>query len=278
MCIAGLLLLVPTVASADTVMLFMRHGPENSERMELIGGELRSAGHKPMMTGASLEDSALMLGCEAETPTCVATIIETGGADAAIIVPQDAGSLVVHRGGATKSETINAGASEYDWKLALAKAFGLPTPQAPTTPTTSPPSGMGGTSVAEPEPGLVTSSSTGGFAISSVETRSWVVLGSGVGTSVLGMILLSVASGKQDKVDKHPVDTVGDLEALRRLESSGANYNLSGNIFLIAGGVATLTGVGLMIWDLQSAGESGPTVIPTASETSVGVSLQWSNF
>ena len=149
----------------------------------------------------------------------------------------------------------------------MSQAFGLPAPPAPAASSAS----VDLSSSSAPQ--------EGGIQFSKVKKRSWIVIGSGVGTSVVGLVLLNIASGKQKDVDDHPVDTAADLEALRDLESSGKNFNLAGNIFVIAGGLATITGVGLMVWDMKSAQtESGPTFVPTATDTSVGVSLRWDNL
>lgn len=265
---ASVVLFASSLASADKIILMMESGSENADRMKLLSNELVAAGHKPIMTGASLEDSALMLGCEASQGACVDTVIETAGADGAVIVPQDTGELLVRRGGAGNRARVAAGGSDYDWKVALSQAFGLPAPPAPAAPSSA---------VVD----LSSSSAPqgGGIQFSHVKTRSWIVVGSGVATSIVGVVLLNIASGKQDDVDSHPVDTAADLEALRDLESSGKNFNLAGNVFVIAGGLATLTGVGLMVWDMKSGqAESGPTFVPTATDTSVGVSLRWDNF
>jgi hypothetical protein len=268
--VAGFVMLAPDVASADTIMLMMHSGPENSERMALLSQDLREAGHKPMVTGASLEDSALMLGCDASKGACIDLVIETGGAGGAIIVPQDTGELLVRRGGVAKTEKVTAGASDYDWRLALSKAFGLPAPPAPVVAT---PKG------ADFSAGSGGGQSGGFFQISKVKKRSWIVLGSGAATSVVGLVLLNVASGKQDDVNNHPVDTAADLEALRDLESSGESLNRAGNIIFFAGGIATLAGVGLAVWDMKSGSdEGGPTFVPTASETDVGVALRWDSW
>ncbi len=124
----GFLTVAPGIATADTIMLMMESGAENTERMEVLSRELSAAGHKPMVTGAILEDSALMVGCDAAEGACIDAVIETGGSDGAVIVPQDAGELVVRRGGVVNSARVAAGASDYDWKVALSQAFGLPAP------------------------------------------------------------------------------------------------------------------------------------------------------
>jgi hypothetical protein len=266
--VAGVVAFAPGLASADKVMLLMDSGSENTDRMKLLSKELSAAGHKPMVTGASLEDSALMLGCTPSEGSCIDLVIETGGADGAVIVPQDVGELLVRRGGVGNSAKVAAGGSDYDWKVALSQAFGLPAPAAPAA-----------TASGKVDLSSSSSSSGGGMQFSKVKTRSWVVLGSGAATSIVGLVLLNIASGKQEDVNGHPVDTAADLEALRDLESSGENFNLYGNVFVIAGGLATVAGVGLMVWDMKSGqAESGPTFVPTASDTSVGVSLRWDNF
>ena len=109
---ASALLLAPSLASADKIMLMMESGSENADRMKLLSKELSAAGHKPIVTGASLEDSALMLGCDASEGACIDTVIETGGADGAVIVPQDVGELLVRRGGSGNRARVAAGGSD----------------------------------------------------------------------------------------------------------------------------------------------------------------------
>ena len=104
------------------------------------------------------------------------------------------------------------------------------------------------------------------------------MLGGGVAATALGLGLLSVASSKQDEVDAHPVDSASDLDRLRALESSGANYTLGGNLFVFAGGVAVVSGVGLMLWDAKKEHREMQTaIIPTASSHGVGVALRWTS-
>ncbi len=263
----GALLFSPSLAAADTVMLMMQSGPENGDRMTLLSAELEGAGHTAMIPGASYEDSALMMGCEASADACLDSVIEMGGADAAVIIPQDAGALRVRREGANKSSSIAAGATDYDWKVALSQAYGLPAPSPPPELEKPP-----GADFSDPDPG-------GGFQLSNVKLRSWIVLGSGVAASGVGLVFMSLASSKQDEVDSHPVDTAADFDALSDLESTGKTYAQTGNFFVVAGGIATLTGVGLAILDMKSgAGESGPVLVPSASESSVGVSIHWGNL
>ena len=73
----GLLLVGPQVASADTYMLMMDRGKAKKKVMAELSGQLKDAGHKSMVTGASLEDSALMLGCDPKDDSCLDMVIET---------------------------------------------------------------------------------------------------------------------------------------------------------------------------------------------------------
>lgn len=297
---AGLLMLAPEVASADTFMLMMDRGKTKKKTMVDLSAQLKANGHKSMVTGASLEDSALMMGCDPSDGACIDTVIETGGADGAIILPRGAGAILVRRGGTTKRAKVPPGPNKsYARQVALASALGIPAPLEPppkapkknprrqpkdpvvaTAPPVTPAPVVAEPAPTEPIPAgadLSSSNEEGrAFDLSKVKTRSWIVLGSGVAAGTLGLVFLQVASGKQDKVDDHPVDTAEDLQALHDLESSGESYNRAGNFFFVAGGIATLSGVGLMVWDIQQARkETRLSVVPTASSSSVGVSLRW---
>jgi hypothetical protein len=300
--VAGLFLLLgPQLASADTFMLMTNKGKTKKKLMVDLSAQLKANGHKSMVTGASLEDSALMLGCDPSDDACIDMVIETGGADGAIIVPRGAGAIIVRHRGSSKRAKIGTHADKsYARQVALASALGFPDPPEPEVkpdpkprpkrvrkpkkdPVVAPPAEpKPAVAVVEeppPPPGADLSSSgqeEGRFDLSKVKTRSWIVLGSGVAAGTLGLVFLQVASGKQDKVDDHPVDTAADLQALQELESSGESYNRAGNFFMIAGGVAALSGVGLMVWDIRQARqESRLAIVPTASPSSVGVSLRW---
>ena len=62
--VAGLLLLGPQLASADTFILMMESGVPKKRLMADLSAQLKDAGHKTMVTGANLEDSAMMLVCD----------------------------------------------------------------------------------------------------------------------------------------------------------------------------------------------------------------------
>ena len=117
-----------------------------------------------------------------------------------------------------------------------------------------------------------------GSFFSRVERRSWIVVGSGAAATGVGLLFLSVASSKQDEVDAHPTESVADLRALQDLESSGKNFTVFGNFLLVGGGLAILSGAGLMLWDNKRASrESSLSLHPTVTGDLFGVSLSWSS-
>lgn len=240
----------------------MLFGDENGALVESLAEPFAEAGIEALPAGSSLQDTVLMLGCEASDGSCLDQVIEMGGVDGLVIVPVEPGGLIVRRGGETLESPSVDPTEVWAVEKALLQILGIEAAAEPEVPVQD----------EVPEAALVVSEPPPAKR-GPVKMRTWIVLGSGAAATGLGLALFSVASSKQNRVDDHPVDSVADLNALRDLEASGAAYSRAGNVFMIAGSLAVAGGVALLLWD-PAPGEH-LTLEPTVTSSGAGVSLRW---
>lgn len=286
-----------SAARADKLLLLADYGNAENERVLAVKESMEKAGHEPVIGGSSLEDTALLLGCDATRDSCLDSVITTGNVDGLIIVPTEEGEILVRRQKENARFPIPAeggfDAAVGELAAAMAQTDAGDTKTGDTTGDTTGAApdvavdgdaevtgnvaGPGDSTGQDPLLGAEPSkASESGFSMSRISTRSWLVLGGGVAATGLGLGLLGIASSKQSDVDSHPVETAEDLEALRRLEDSGASYTTAGNLVTVIGGVAVLAGVGLVYLDMKKGTTAEKlAILPTANADGFGVALQW---
>lgn len=288
------LLLCRASASAETLLIMVDSGQIDDDLLRRVAAQIESAGVTVEVANASLEDSAMLLGCEAEEDSCLDAIASAGNADSILILPGGDGPLVARRADQRRTAPAPSADDERAWRQALSGVLDLELSEAPGDSSDASVEGAGSESGSDapfddpsqaevaplPASSTVHRQASGkGFAFSRVKRRSWIVLGSGAAATGLGAILLSVAASRQDDVDAHPTESAADLKALRDLESSGKGFTLGGNLLLVGGSLAMLGGVGLMLLDNKNQKrEAGLSIQPTVSGDRFGISLSWSSL
>jgi hypothetical protein len=291
-----------SLVQADKILIIAAQGQLDPQIAEGLDAALVEAGHSSVEAAASLEDSALMLGCDAGEDVCLEQVVSTGGASGVLVVRSEPPELEWMFGGAHERSAVAASAPGEGWKEAALHLLGVSKEAVPdqgdatedTAATTTDPTETAVGEAGDPlgtsgdgTEGLGTATaveaggegpSSRGFSFERVTTRSWIVVGVGVGATLLGGTFLGVAASKQSEVDSHPIDSVEELEQLRDLESSGESYNQAGNLLFFAGLGTLAVGTALLYFDGRAAPERAPSlsVAPQVGDSSVGVSLHWS--
>jgi hypothetical protein len=87
-----------------------------------------------------------------------------------------------------------------------------------------------------------------GFRAARVHRYAWWVSGGGAVLAAASGVFYVLAQGKQDEVDGAPVGSLEDFHHLQALEDEGARDATVGNVLLVAGGAALVTGVALVLY------------------------------
>lgn len=231
-------------------------------------------GQEPLSAQASRSDIAVLSGCPADDTACYETIAETVGVDRVVI-----GSVESAPGGGLQvtMTLVEPGAEPRRRSAVLSAGGRQPLEQEfgahARALLTGAPAPVAAPVVVDqtPAPGPMDAGS--GFALSRVERYSWAVAGGGVALVGLGSVLLLSAQDKQDQVDGAATDTAADFDRLRDLEDSGKRLTRWGNVALIAGGLATVAGVALIIKQGGSSPEDPPAASIAPSPVAGGFGL-----
>ena len=225
--------------AGETVVIFPLQGELSGAQAKLperltriIKKQAKKRGMKANVTDASLDDTAMISGCEStDSSACRKLLLEQLGADAGIegwVEDRGPGRFVVevsyfHDTGkpVRKQFTLTADDAEQQFEGSLPALFGDPVAV---------------------EYGDRVSSGGNRFDITRVETSSWAVLGSGGGAMAAGVIFWLVASSKQGDIDNAPTNTPEDFARLVDLENNAKTSATLGNVFFLSG--LALAGVG----------------------------------
>ncbi len=216
----------------------------------------------------SRDDLAAVAGCADDGDSCLQRVAEEMGV-AHVIMGKVAAqgdkiavTLALHDAGSdTRRRTVVVAPDDHDRFRIEAIAF-LDGTEAPK-PIAKPAAVVGpSSSIGEQPPG-------GGFALGRVKPYTWGVLGGGLVLAGIGAVLYTLASDKQDEIDRAPTDTLSDLQRLESLESDGKNLAALGNVATIAGALAVGAGVTLAI--LQ--GRRGDTPPRVSAAPTIGHGL-----
>jgi hypothetical protein len=266
----GQILILPFTSSPEIA-------PDAGVLDQVMTSTATALGHQAISAQASRADIAVLSGCPADDIACYETVAETVGVDRVVFGSVDSapgGGLAVTmtliEPGAEprrRSVVLTAGGRQ-----ALEREFG---DHARALLTGAPPPAVEQPAVDLTPPPEPVTATGGGFSPSRVEPYSWAVAGTGVALIGLGSVLLMAAQDKQDEVDGAPTDTVADLERLRDLEDRGKSLTRWGNVALIAGGVATVAGVALIIKQAGSSPGEPPaaSIAPTPVAGGLGLTI-----
>ncbi len=248
-------------------------------------------GAKVDLAKAPLVDILTLIECPTATDECVGSVAEVLGVDVVMLgVVNDTATqidvAIVKRDKSVDRFTHLLGGGdalvvETRYRRALAARLGLPLPALPPVAAASPPPTTvtlapleASAPIAEPRP--IESDSRAGF--SNVRPLSWVALGIGVVSLGFGGIFYSEAQSTEDAVANAPSRTESDLVALRELEDQGDREKTMSGVFLTVGAVATVAGIGLIVWDSTRPEARGTmaiaaTIAPTDSSGGLSVSI-----
>ena len=118
------LLVIPQVAAAETLLLMMDSGPPKTDQLKAVRTELSGRGLQSVIAGASLEDTALMLGCSPREDECLDTVASTADADGLIVVPSGDGPLLARRAKSNTRLKLSRGGGASALQAAVASLFG----------------------------------------------------------------------------------------------------------------------------------------------------------
>jgi hypothetical protein len=244
---------------------------------------------------APLEDVLALAGCAEPSERCLEQALDTFAVSRLVlgdIRPAAAGKVrvrlrLIARSRPARSESfVVAG----DGAAALAARFRrravsfwrateVPDDRPHDRPA-PPPSPATPGSTAPADPLAVTSAPGAGFSAQRVHPVGWVMTGGGATLILAGGILLLNASDRQVLVDRAPIGTVEDFEALVELEESGRSYARWGTALLVIGAVASATGAAVIFKqgnepsDAPDTDRPGLSLIPFAVPgVGIGASL-----
>jgi len=215
---------------------------------------LHQRGAELIEARVSRDDLAAVAGCADDGDACLQRIAEEMGVAHVIMGKvatqgdQMSVTLALHdAGSATRRRTLVIAPDDQDRFRVEATAFldGKEPPPKEVAPPQK---------VVAPPP-ITEQPSKGGFALGRVEPYTWGVLGGGVVLAGIGAVLYTLASDKQDEIDRAPTDTLADLQRLESLEKDGKNLATLGNVATIAGALAVGAGVTLAIMQGRRADE-----------------------
>jgi hypothetical protein len=223
--------------------------------------------------GASVETGSVsrfavteLVDCGDEAPACMQEMLDAVSVDVIvlgnILATEDGWIFVlkqVRRGEADKVEThilqpADAAALEAQIVDIANKTFGVT-----AAAVVEPPPVVDPVPVPVPVPTPTPPSSSSSFSLSNVDNTRWAILGAGAAVTVVGGIVMAVASGKQSGLDDAPDMTREEIDRLLDKEKTAERYQLIGNSLLIAGGVTLAVGATLAILQARS---SEPTETP----------------
>ena len=209
---------------------------------------------------ASVEDTAMISGCDPSSKECRAMMLDQLDAQRGMTGKVTEGSepdtLTVtieqfDRKGKTSRRvfTVSANKSEQELEGALPATFGEPVP---------------------PAYAHVVGDSSGdmffSFSRKGVKRSSYYVMGGGGALMLTGGLFWLAASSQQGEIDEAPTGTAEDLQALAALEDSAQTKATLGNVFFFSGAVVLGVGVFMAVRQGMSA-ESNTN--PAATKTAV---------
>jgi len=254
----------------------------------------RSAG----LTGAevtigqvSFEDTAALAGCSSVDVACLAQVAQVLHVDHIVLGTVEPAadkrsakvSLTAFIDGKITRKTFVLPVSDSDTmvKQLAREAPSLFVGSAPAEPAEPPPvaPAPGPALVVAPPPPR--SAHEDRFHAGHVRTYAWVVAGGGVLLAGSGGVLLLMARSRQDEVDAAPTGSVADFRHLQELEDQGARYTSAGNVLLIGGAAALITGTALVLyqgWSHQGRAEQArvswrPLLAPSGAGVALEVTL-----
>ncbi len=249
-----------------------------ASRVAAVGGA------EVIAASASLADAAALAGCSPDAEACLDIIVEQLGVSEIMfgaITPAGNDNLEVnltyHRAGKTRVREFEVPAAPLaeQSRVVAREAAALlsgaepeepppPEPAAPEPPPAAPTANLVTTTprAERPRAGL----------LGSVRTRTWIALGASVVLSGTGGVFYLLADRRQSDVDSHRAETPQDFRDLVALEDEVQRDATIGNVLMIAGGAALVTGAALLILDAR-AGRSGTTVALVPQRGGAGIAL-----
>jgi hypothetical protein len=190
---------------------------------------------------ASISDTAMLVGCDPESPDCLDQVAATLDVDELIFGDVSPGeergtvvvSVIVYRRGRRPEQ----------------RTFVVPArtvEQASSTLGTEFRAYRGGDGAGAPGGPEVSGSRTR-FSFAKVQRLPKLLTIGGGALIGVGVVLHFGARSKQREVDEAPTGTVEQLEALEDLERSGQRLSRAGNAMLILGAAAATVGIALAV-------------------------------
>jgi hypothetical protein len=259
------LLAVTTVAYAGpphTVLVLKAEGTADEASRTAIGSEvLRLAKQLDGKVDAgdiTLSDAAAAAGCTISDPTCKDEILATFAVDELVATTVTANgtnvNVTVRRmttgvPPAAAQTSLDYGNPPSAIDRGIGSLFGIeaaPVQEPPAPPVVPVPAQPEAPTPPAPEPvaeqpappvDMQPPAPVPGPVDSGPPSRRWQKIGIGVGAGMvlLGAIMWTQASAKQDEIDNAPHDTPADFVHLRQLEDDADGLAGGGNLFVIAG-------------------------------------------
>jgi hypothetical protein len=98
----------------------------------------------------------------------------------------------------------------------------------------------------------------------------WVTIGTGAALGVIGGVFWTLAGQTQEEIDAAPTETAADLERLESLESTAKTRAMIGNVVVIGGALCIAGGI---TWFVVKSKTREVQVTPVATADGAGVTL-----
>ena len=258
----------------EKVVVFPLHGQlsgANAEAPDKLTDALERVAKKRARsvnrTAASVEDTAMISGCDPQSKDCRAAMLEQLSAQRGITGTVSEGSqpdtLTVtveqfDRKGKTSRKvfTVSATEPEREFEGALPAAFGEPVPPAFAHVVGG--SGSGFSS----------------FSVAGVKRSTLYIMGGGGALMLTGGLFWLAAVSQQGEIDDAPTETIEDLQALAALENSAQSKATIGNVLFVSGTLVLSVGAFLAVRQGMST-ESRASAAPTGASKSTRHAAVW---
>jgi len=259
-----------------------------------VSGGARRVTPNVARSTASLTDTAVIVGCDPQERACLEAVAAALNVDQMLLVNvrSEAGGDVtvdvtaVSRDSApvTKQFVVRAATRKQDLatieaavpEMLDAEARGAGTGTDTGTGTETATGTETGTGT-DPETGTGTDPGTGTGTggpvdeprVSSTRAPMLVTIAGGA-LAVIGLGAWGLAAAKQGDIDGAPTSSAADLERLADMERTGRTYATTGNVLVVAGGLAAVAGA---VWWWKADQARGVTVSPMVGGDAGGVVL-----
>lgn len=224
---------------------------------QVVARVSKRRGLKVNRVTASLDDTAMISGCEPNRKECRASVLGQLGAQRGM-------TGTVEAGPAPGRVRVTIDSFDRDG-TSRRKQFDVSTKRAEKELEGALPVIFGDSVPPEFAANVVGHDRGSSSSLSRVKSSSWIIASSGAATMLAGSMFWLVASGQQQEIDEAPVATLEDLQRLMDLEERAGTNATVGNALFVTGAAVFVVGAVLVVRQVRSK--------PTAEKSARAITL-----